>query len=275
MTANPPLVVATCALSARETRLVGMILARTGARRFRYRFAVADDAVCDIVLVDPLGKDSGALLARWRARHPRAIAVYLTDGAVRDGNGYRLSRRALWSHLASTLDEIVVAERGAGAARTGRTPPPPRASGPDAAPAPLRAFVLDESAAARGEVAAALRALGIETDGAASWNEASGKLGSGRYDLLVLDVVLPGIDGFEVCRRLRRKAATRRLPVVMLTQQSSTFERARGALAGCDAYLVKPIDLPAFRQVVGRIVDDLCGNDPARARRRGYTPADR
>ena len=273
--------VATCALSPREARIVGIILTRVPSARFRYEACVdGTDGACDIVLVDPLGKNSDTLLQQMRARQPRVIAVFITDALIRERSGYRISRRSLWSNLVSTLDEILLAEHNGGAAiRRVAAPdaPVPTTSGvvresvPTAAN--LRALILDDSTTVRNQIEAALHALGIHADGAASWNAALEQIERTKYDLMFLDVIMPGIDGYEVCRRLRRSAATRQLPVIMLTSRSSTFDRARGALAGCDVYLIKPIDLHAFNQAVNKVVAKLCRNDPARARARGFLPA--
>jgi len=63
----------------------------------------------------------------------------------------------------------------------------------------------------------------------------------GPFDAVVLDVRLPGMDGFEVCRALRRDAATRQVPVVMLTGLGDTPSKLQGFDTGADDYLVKPV----------------------------------
>jgi len=71
-----------------------------------------------------------------------------------------------------------------------------------------------------------------------------------RPDLLVLDVMLPAIDGFEVCLRLRADPATRPIRVLMLTARGRDTEVARGRAAGADDYLTKPF---ATRELVERV----------------------
>ena len=71
----------------------------------------------------------------------------------------------------------------------------------------------------------------------------------------VLDVMLPGIDGFEVCRRLRQSERTARLPVAFLSARSRGEDRAAGLLAGADVYLTKPISRAALVSAVKWLLD--------------------
>ena len=71
-----------------------------------------------------------------------------------------------------------------------------------------------------------------------------------RYDIVFLDVVLPGMDGYKICRTIKRDKRTKGTPVIMLTGKSSPFDRVKGKLAGCDTYLTKPVDHATFQQVV-------------------------
>jgi CheY-like chemotaxis protein len=63
-----------------------------------------------------------------------------------------------------------------------------------------------------------------------------------RPDVIVLDVVLAGVDGLEVCRRLRADPLTRSTPVVFLSGRAQAADMERGVAAGCDAYVTKPFD---------------------------------
>jgi twitching motility two-component system response regulator PilG len=61
---------------------------------------------------------------------------------------------------------------------------------------------------------------------------------------------LPGADGYQICRAIRKNPATKKTPVVMLTSKSSSFDKIRGSMAGCDTYLTKPVDNATFQEVV-------------------------
>lgn len=73
-----------------------------------------------------------------------------------------------------------------------------------------------------------------------------------RPDLVLLDIMMPGIDGFEVCRRIKENPDTAAIPVVMLTAKKSTADQNRGAEVGADAYVTKP-----FKS--GRIIEVIEG----------------
>ncbi|MBE3098574.1 MAG: response regulator [Planctomycetes bacterium] len=87
-----------------------------------------------------------------------------------------------------------------------------------------------------------LQASGYETAAAYDGAEALQKVESERPDLILLDVMLPKIDGFEVCRRLRANEATAVIPIIMITALKDTEDRIRGLDAGADDFLSKPFD---------------------------------
>ena len=87
----------------------------------------------------------------------------------------------------------------------------------------------------------ALRKEGYAVDSAADGEEALYKAQSTDYDAIVLDVMLPRLDGWEVLARLRKTKAT---PVLMLTARDRSADRVRGLDTGADDYLVKPFDIP-------------------------------
>jgi DNA-binding response OmpR family regulator len=64
-----------------------------------------------------------------------------------------------------------------------------------------------------------------------------------RFDLILVDVMMPDIDGYEVCRRLRADPATANIPIVILTARSSLVDQTLGLEAGADRFLIKPIGI--------------------------------
>src|SRR5258707_9512547 len=72
--------------------------------------------------------------------------------------------------------------------------------------------------------------------------ECLAKMESGAMDIVLLDVMMPGMDGFEVCRRIKGDAKTAHIPVVMVTALDQPSDRVTGLQAGADDFLTKPVD---------------------------------
>jgi two-component system phosphate regulon response regulator PhoB len=91
-----------------------------------------------------------------------------------------------------------------------------------------------------------LEAEGYKVEVIARGDEAEIRLHETVPDLLVLDWMVPAISGIELCRRLRMRAETERLPIIMLTARGEESDRVRGLSTGADDYLVKPFSTPEF-----------------------------
>jgi len=89
-----------------------------------------------------------------------------------------------------------------------------------------------------------LEAEGYEVDTVFRGDEAELKLQERLPDLLILDWMLPGLSGIELCRRLRVREESERLPIIMLTARGEESERVRGLATGADDYVVKPFSTP-------------------------------
>ena len=106
---------------------------------------------------------------------------------------------------------------------------------------PGRLLVVDDERFLRNAVAASLRFLGFEVSTGESGTEALGLIRERPVDLVVLDVMLPDIDGFEVVRRLRRDGLW--VPVIFLTARDTEADKVAGLTIGGDDYLTKPFGL--------------------------------
>ena len=102
-------------------------------------------------------------------------------------------------------------------------------------------LVVEDDVKMAAAIRRGLRFEGVVVDLAGSGEEAIRRVGATEYDAVLLDVMLPDIDGFETCRRLRRQGAW--VPILMLTARDAVGDRVRGLDTGADDYLTKPFSL--------------------------------
>lgn len=115
-----------------------------------------------------------------------------------------------------------------------------------------RVLVIDDSPTVRRQLLEALVPMQLDVEVASCGREAVEILSKRRYDLIFVDVVMPDIDGYKLTRLIKKDRIMRHVAVVMLTSRSSPFDMLRGALAGCNSYLVKPVSLASLRETVLR-----------------------
>jgi two-component system copper resistance phosphate regulon response regulator CusR len=112
----------------------------------------------------------------------------------------------------------------------------------------MRVLLVEDDADLAGVVAAGLREHRIETVLAGDVREGRERALWGSYDVMILDVMLPGGDGFDLCAALRATGIS--TPILMLTARDEVDDRVRGLEAGADDYLTKPF---AFRELLARV----------------------
>jgi two-component system response regulator RegX3 len=117
---------------------------------------------------------------------------------------------------------------------------PQPSKGDIAVPSPARLLVVDDEDAILEFVGYNLRKEGYEVVTAKDGDEALALAGDSRFDLVILDIMLPGTDGFEVCRRLR---ATSDMPVLFLSARDTELDKVVGLELGADDYLAKPFGI--------------------------------
>lgn len=140
------------------------------------------------------------------------------------------------------------------AVRAAVPPAQPAAASRASGAADIIALVVDDSLPVRIQMRTALASIAQHVDFAESGEAALDLIDRRRYSVIFLDVILPGKDGYEVCKRIKRHPLQKGTPVVMLTGSSSPADRVKGKLAGCDTYLIKPVKQAVFEQVVSEFV---------------------
>jgi DNA-binding response OmpR family regulator len=112
----------------------------------------------------------------------------------------------------------------------------------------MKVMIVEDDSEVAGLLLALLRKDGLATETCAEGDVALELLQSGNYDAAILDILIPGLNGIEVVRRLRERGST--LPVLMLSALNSVDQRVSGLEAGADDYLAKPF---AIKEVVARV----------------------
>jgi two-component system, OmpR family, response regulator len=116
----------------------------------------------------------------------------------------------------------------------------------------MRILVVEDDPRMAGLLSRALRETGYAVDVARNGLQGAEQASQVAYDLMLLDVLLPGIDGFAVCQKVR--AARRGLPILMLSARSEISDRVRGLELGADDYLPKPFAIAELRARVGALL---------------------
>ena len=131
-----------------------------------------------------------------------------------------------------------------------------------------RILLVDDEQAVQTLLTYPLRKEGYEVVGAKNGQEALDRFGEERFDLVVLDIMLPKLDGIEVCRRLRTRS---QVPIIMLTAKGDEIDKVAGLEMGADDYITKPFSVREFRSRVkaalrrGNMAGRLTGNEPIQA----------
>ncbi len=220
-----------------------------------YRLVGSDQlGMAHIVFVD--GDDPEAL-ADWHKladSNPAAIPIVISSsGEVIEG-ATTVTRPLLMNRLMAALETVTLTSTTVSQKRA------PSGS--------MKVLVVDDSFPVRKFMEQKLPQLYSESlamDFAVSGEEAIEKIDKANYDLIFLDVVMPGIDGYKVCKRIK---SAQSVFVVMLTSKKTPFDKVRGAMSGCDAYVTKPPTDERLRKVI----DDCVKKSNAVADKNMHTP---
>jgi CheY-like chemotaxis protein len=115
-------------------------------------------------------------------------------------------------------------------------------------------LVVEDSDTVRQDLQRLLAAAGFSVHEARDGAEAIALCQRWRFDLVSTDVMMPGIDGYDLCRQLRQLPGYHEIPIIMVTSRDQEIDRIRGFDAGVDAYLVKPVDRQQMLSLVERLL---------------------
>jgi len=247
-------------LPRRERDALNRILRLSSSRRRSY--SMVDPSTqdrADILIVDSTDQKALQVWRNIRAVGNGVPALMVEDQAVGE-NPHYVRRPLLAMRVLNALDRLPAlatdappAAGAAGGANVGQSSPGTS----------HRALVVDDSLPVRTQIEQELRRAGVQVRSAKSGEEAMKHLADETYDVIFLDVVMPGMDGYEVCKKVKRDKHKKHIPVVMLTSKSSPFDKVRGKLCGCDAYLAKPVSREEFDKALGKVLKPAFATSPA------------
>jgi len=248
-------------LSQHEWQILATATRLTTGQARSYVFEPSSSERADIYLVDAEQEDALSLWQLHRIQNDAPV-VFLTAEPKPSSERREFRAPVVPScllTLVKMLDEVTVLElhylpeltigqEGEG------TSEPVAISGTNSR---YSALVVDDSTTVQAQVGLGLKMYGIAADFADTAEDAVNLLADNYYDIAFLDVVLPGgTDGYQICKAIKRNPKSKDTIVVMLTGKSSTFDRVRASMAGCDAYLTKPVKNELFQETLRKYLDE-------------------
>ncbi len=242
-----------------------MALAKNRTPSFDLFEALSGRKYADILIVDADNPDAvrrwGAYLKRYGEGNVISTIMLcesIPPANPNDTNHYT-AKPLVATRLLSLLEETVIDEHGyavpsifegeSGSATDGQ------GDGTQAAGNAISALVVDDSLPVRIQMKKALQSIASKIDFAESGEEAEALIKGNRYDIVFLDVVLPGVDGYDICKMIKQDPNKAETPVIMLTSNSSPADKVKGKLAGCDTYMIKPVNPGIFKEVISEYLD--------------------
>jgi two-component system, cell cycle response regulator len=204
----------------------------------------------DVIMIDT--RDPAAM--SWTRHHTwiETRAVIWIDGTEAPAGHTLLRRPVQWPILPVVLARAL--EGGPGTAARGMSSVAVAAPGASALSAP-QILVVDDSLAARAHLRSLLEPRGFVVTDADSVEVALQSVAQRAFDCVLMEAVMPEVDGYEGCRQIKaRLRGESAVPVVMLGSKGSAFDRIRGKMAGCDAYETKPVDPGRLGEVLAKLV---------------------
>jgi two-component system, cell cycle response regulator len=258
---NSSVTVAMIGIPAIEEKRLQAAFVHSQSRNITYAACALDDAP-EILMVNADEPDS---LVKWRVYRDKLElqeqsvppSILVSQNREFQTQHYQVRRPLIASRAISILDQVSTNELGRNSdiafavpeTSARQTVAPPVSIGSKQQSQGCSALVVDDSLPVRIQMDQALKPFARKVDFAETGEEAFELINTNEYDLIFLDVVLPGVDGYEICKIIKEGRA-KHTPVIMLTGNSSPADRIKGKLAGCDTYLIKPVGEAVFQEVV-------------------------
>ena len=250
-----PFLVATVGIdqTGSETKVIQSVLRVSQDRspKFELQDRTVSKDLPNIVIVNA---DDMEAVERWYTYHlmhsdEADISAVMVGKEDTDEYKYFMNRPLIANRLLALLERIVTEDHGYKPTSfltddEDDTLAPIEIKVPD----DIRVLVVDDSLPIRTQLKLALSDITDNVDFAEDGEQAMELIEKHKYTIVFLDVVLPGgIDGYKICKKVKRDPDKSDTAVVMLTSNSSPADRVKGKTAGCDTYIIKPVKREIFR----------------------------
>jgi two-component system, cell cycle response regulator len=249
-------------LASNEQNTLGSIFKLAASRSRQYRLVTqAERDKAEIILVDA---DDTNAVNEWRSfsvHNTTAPVVKVSKVVPAETKETYLRRPLTLKRVLEILDrvtieshkyvpELVVGGDGVLDEETNAALRDAAQSAQQASRTGVKALVVDDSLPVRKSMEIHLGLLGMDIDFAETGEEALELVKTTVYDIIFLDVMLPGVDGYKVCKTIKSDKMSKNTPVVMLTGKGSRFDKLKGTMAGASVYLTKPVEPEKLAEVI-------------------------
>ena len=239
--------------SDKDSEKLEKIFQVTGNRARTYSIAKSTDQT-DLLLVDIDENTFFDSKNYVDAMSPEIPVVTVGKSDKPLGSDYHIKGLLLATRVIRVLDQVKIpAVDTHDSDNSGQTPDTDSTDNRTYAYAVL---VVDDSELMRKAIALELKktALLLSVDFSGSGEEALAKVAEKTYDFIFLDVMMPGMDGYETCGQIRKIAKMKKTPIIMLSAKTSPLDEVKGVMAGCTNYITKPIKSDEFQNMLDRIM---------------------
>ncbi|EDN67557.1 Response regulator consisting of a CheY-like receiver [Beggiatoa sp. PS] len=246
-------------LKPNEQNTLSSIFKLAASRNNKYAIVSATEReTADIILVDA---DDASAMSEWKSFsvHQKKPVIKVTKkvpATVNEGEVY-LRRPLILKRVLDTLEPVasglyILIDENTFIDIPSPSPEEPNDSG-------VKVLVVDDALAIRKAMDINLRRFGVNIDLAETGEEALEYTEKNIYDIIFLDVMLPGIDGYQVCKKIKSHKTAKSTPVVMLTGKDGGIDKLRGKMAGANLWLTKPVEPDELKKVLEQYLPGIVG----------------
>ena len=257
-------------VSRSDIEMINRVINVTGGSKRTYKITNDDQPSNNKIYM--VNSDNDESIKKWSRRYlgddnkPKVATIFVGKRIVKGEQIYNICRPVKPTQVVSVLDTVTIKEMnfipeltiGAIADETGLSNSTlEKIISLKEGDSQFNALVVDDSAPVRKQMEIELKMLGAKVYLAENGEQAIEFSKQHEFDIIFLDVVMPGIDGYKVCKILKKDIKSKKVPIVMLTGKSSPFDKVKGTLSGCDTYLTKPLEHSEFQDVAKKYIPKI------------------